>query len=291
MLKLALHWRKEGLKLDRHWNGLENLILVAGHAVYTAADFRHPFDDESWYLQSFQEGEPPFYIEHIHRGVELANQDKKALLIFSGGQTRLEAGPKSEAQSYWMVANHAFRWWAMTNVMLRSTTEEFARDSLENIVFGICRFRECAGRIPANIVLVSWKFKEKRFEMHRKTIGFPALRFTFDGVNNPVNLNAAENGEKKTAVEPFSKDRWGIALRPKDSDPKEDKATYLGTKRKERNPFGRQHPYATSCPEMVELLKRMESTPTATPEPENAPQPAVLQRLWRRTAPRVIRKR
>jgi len=149
--------------MDQHWNNLENLFLVAGHAVYNAADYQHPFDDESWFLQSFQKGELPFYIEHIRRGVELANEDKKALLVFSGGQTRLEAGPKSEAQSYWMIANHHFRWWARTNVMLRSTTEEFARDSLENLVFGICRFRECVRRIPAIVRVVSWEFKRKRF--------------------------------------------------------------------------------------------------------------------------------
>ena len=114
--------------------------------------------------------------------------------------------------------------------------------------------------------------------MHRKTIGFPGNRFMFSGVNNPVDLATAKNGEEKTAVEPFRKDRWGILLRPKDSDPKADKTTYLRSKRRERNPFSRQHPYASSCPEMVDLLKHMEST-TTTPEPEDAPEPAFVQKV------------
>ena len=89
-----------------HWKDLENLIVVAGHAVYVAHDFSRLADDTSWYLQSFQKGEPPFYIEHIRRGVELAHGDRKSLLVFSGGQTRYEAGPRSEAQGYWLVADY-----------------------------------------------------------------------------------------------------------------------------------------------------------------------------------------
>ena len=35
------------------------------------------------------------------------DRDPRALLMFSGGETRREAGPKSEAQSYWAVADAA----------------------------------------------------------------------------------------------------------------------------------------------------------------------------------------
>lgn len=103
---------------NRHWGNLKNLILVAGHAVYTADNFNNPVNDDNWYLQDFQKWEPPFYIEHIRYGVDLAEQDREALLVFSGGQTRFEAGPRSEAQSYWCIADH-FNWWWKTNVRLR----------------------------------------------------------------------------------------------------------------------------------------------------------------------------
>ena len=39
-------------------------------------------------------------------GVELAAKDPAAVLIFSGGQTRADAGPKSEGVSYFNVAEH-----------------------------------------------------------------------------------------------------------------------------------------------------------------------------------------
>jgi hypothetical protein len=46
-----------------HWEELTTLILVAGHAVYVADNFEEPSSDDNWFLQSFQKGEPPFYIE------------------------------------------------------------------------------------------------------------------------------------------------------------------------------------------------------------------------------------
>src|ERR1035438_186363 len=141
--------------INQHWKDLKNLILVAGHAVYTGDDFKDPEKDDNWFLQPFQKGEPPFYIEHIRKGVELAEEDRTALLVFSGGQTRLDAGPRSEAQSYWMVANH-FHWWWRTNGQLRATTEEFARDSFENVLFGLCRFWECIRRKPDTLTVVGW---------------------------------------------------------------------------------------------------------------------------------------
>lgn len=205
------------------------LVLVAGHAVYTAEDFSRPEADESWCLQPFQKGEPPYYIEHIRCGVELAAARPEALLVFSGGQTRLEAGPKSEAQGYWNLADH-FRWWGHDGVTARATTEEFARDSLENLVFGICRFRECTGNTPTAVTVVSWAFKQARFDLHRATIGFPAEHFHFVGANNPQDLDAAVAGEERFALAHFREDPWGVG-------------PVLGKKREERNPFRRQHGY------------------------------------------------
>ena len=186
---------------------MEHLILVAGHAVYVAPDFARPEADESWLLQDFQRGEPPFYLEHIRRGAELAAIDESALLMFSGAQTRLEAGPRSEAQSYWLLAEH-FKWFGYEAVQPRATTEEFARDSFENVLFGLCRFREIAGRWPARLTVVSWAFKAARFALHRAAVCWPAERFEFVGVNNPLNLTGAEVGESK-AREQFLRDPYG----------------------------------------------------------------------------------
>lgn len=233
-----------------HWIDLDHLVLVAGHAVYVADNFDHPDADESWFLQSFQKGEPSFYIEHIQRGVQLAAGNPKALLVFSGGQTRIEAGPRSEAQSYWLVANH-FRWWQNQCVVIRSTTEEFARDSFENLLFGICRFFECVGSYPKKVTVVTWGFKRARFDLHRKAIQFSDVGYTFDGVNNPVDLAGAEKGEKK-AVDAFTADSFGVG---------DD----LGTKRRARNPFNREPSYSITCPGVSALFDRINSsTPWAT---------------------------
>lgn len=231
------------------WTQCNHLVLVAGHAVYVAEDFNAIEADDSWFLQEFQKGEPPFYIEHIRRGVEIAADDQKALLVFSGGQTRFKAGTRSEAQSYWLIANHK-KWWQYHNVVDRSTTEEYARDSFENLLFGICRFYELVGSYPSKVTVVSWAFKSARFELHRKAIQFPDNGYVFEGVNNPVDIIGAERGEQK-AIVAFTADPFGIG---------DD----LGGKRETRNPFNREPPYSKTCPgvgELFELFARLQKLP------------------------------
>jgi len=219
---------------------LENLVLIAGHAVYVGHDFVHPEQDRNWFLQSFQRGEPPFYIEHIRAGIDVAGRDASSLLVFSGGQTRREAGPRSEAQSYWNLADY-FRWWSLPEVSGRATTEEFARDSFENLLFAICRFKECTGRYPQMIRVVSWAFKEERFGLHRNALRFPPSRFEFHGANQPEDLSGAKKGEVK-AIAAFQADPYGTG---------DD----LGRKRADRNPFYRENPYPLSCRELEGILR------------------------------------
>lgn len=254
---------------NTQWQDLTNLVLVAGHAVYTADNFDRPADDDSWHLQSFQKGEAPFYIEHIRKGVELADRDSNSLLVFSGGQTRYEAGPRSEAQSYWMLANH-FRWWWRTNVSLRATTEEFARDSFENLVFGICRFFECVWRLdeqgramqkfPDTVTVVSWAFKERRFDLHRSAIRFPeSPRFSFEGVNNPMDLAGAIKSEQDNALGPFGVDQYGTGAKEYEYTRPDGKRVVvnLGQKRQDRNPMNRKAPYLLTCPKVKGLLEHV----------------------------------
>lgn len=219
---------------------ITHLILIACHAVYLGRTQDETLLDQSWCLQTFQFGEPVFYIEHIEAGISLAAQNPDSLLIFAGGQTRREAGPLSEAQSYWLLAEQS-GWWERTEVRDRATTEEFSRDSFENLLFGICRFREYTGKYPHRISVVSWKFKQERFDLHRQAIRFPADRFEFIGVNNPPDLESALIGEHQNSLIPFSQDPFGTG-------------PVLAAKRHHRNPFHRQHGYTTSCPEVALLL-------------------------------------
>jgi hypothetical protein len=238
--------------INQHWKDLENLIIVAGHAIYVADNFDDPIKDDNWFLQSFQKGEPAFYIEHILNGVNLAVEDSKSLLVFSGGQTRFEAGPKSEALSYWMIADH-FNWWYRTSVKLRTTTEEFARDSFENLLFGICRFYEACGKYPTKVSVVSWAFKQKRFNLHADAIRLDKLDFR--GVNNPQDLESAKIGEEK-AVKDFLADPYGTRENiEQERDGHNKLISYLGDKRYDRNPFNRQPHYKDSCKELKDLLE------------------------------------
>ncbi len=213
-------------------------VVVAGHSVLV--DESRMEEDAGWALLDFQAGEARLYIGHVRRAVELASADPESLLIFSGGQSRAAAGPRSEGQSYWRVAGH-FGWFGCPRVEARAVTEEFSRDSFENLLFGICRFHECSGRWPAHVTLVSWGFKERRFGMHREAIRWPAERFRYDGPNNPDELAQALASEAK-AVKRYAAD-------PYSSGP------FFEAKRRERNPYRRQHGYTVSCPGIDPLLK------------------------------------
>jgi hypothetical protein len=85
---------------------LRNLVMVAGHSIYTSANCGKIDGEDSWFLEPYQKhpGQAATFLAHIKDGVEIAARDENALLLFSGGETRRDAGPRSEAQSYWAIA-------------------------------------------------------------------------------------------------------------------------------------------------------------------------------------------
>jgi hypothetical protein len=211
-------------------------VIVAGHAVLRR--FADPSASENWVLLPFQRSECTCYVEHVRRGVEEA-AGRGAVLVFSGGQSRAEAGRRSEAESYLWIAEH-HDWFGRRAVAGRTVTEEFARDSFENLLFGICRFREYAGVWPEAVTLVSWGFKEARFHLHREALGWPVERFAYSAPNDPPDLEQALQAERR-AVAAYTADPYSAS-------------EAFRKKREERNPFRRQHGYAVSCPEVAELL-------------------------------------
>ena len=214
-------------------------MIVAAHAI--VKDFSNLAEDRSWYLEPYQTNEGPLFVEHVRRGVELAARDPGALLLFSGGQTRREAGPRNEALSYYKIAAGHLAWLGAPELESRASTEEFARDSFENLLFSVCRFREITGVYPLSVEFVTWAFKEPRLDLHRQAMRFPKGRFRFDGPNDPPDLPDVLPQEEKTLAS-FRADPYGTG------------AT-LGLKRQKRNPFCRQHGYMTSCPEISMLLQ------------------------------------
>lgn len=216
---------------------LRHLILVAGHAVpYRFEDLA---SDDSWYLKFFQAGEGAFYRDHVACGVALAAKAPDALLLFAGGQTDAAAGPRSEAQGYWLIAEHA-GWFGHPGVRERATTEEFSLDSYQNLLFGLCRSKEYTGTYPETVTAVGWGFKGARFDFHREAIRFPQARYRYVGANDPVDLERAVRFEAERLAL-FRRDPYGSGEEPR-------------SKRDARNPFRRQHGYRVSCPELTALL-------------------------------------
>jgi hypothetical protein len=221
-----------------------HLIIVPGHGVCQAGCTSPALAslDASW--TGIFPDEAPFYIEHIQAGVNAADDDKNALLIFSGGQTRQAAGPRSEAESYFEIARDA-EWWGKESVAARALREEYARDSLENLLFSIALFIQHTSRWPERITLAGWRFKEKRFDLHRAALEFPAEQFHYLGVNDPTEpaLQTALAGEQRKLaavhIDPFlSSDEWQ-------------------QQRAERNPFQRQHPYLNADKQIDTVLMKM----------------------------------
>jgi len=236
---------------------LDHLVLVAGHAVLDPhAESLESADRQErvWYLMDYQRNQdmPQVLVSHIQRGVTEAVADPKSLLVFSGGQTRPEAGPHDEGSSYYRVAEH-YGWWghgsstedAKLSVAQRTVTEDFATDSFQNLLFSICRFHEVVGTYPTRITVVGFSFKMHRFaSLHRAAIRFPIDRFRYVGIDPPKHFDLAKArlGEKRNSIRPFQADPYGCS------------SPLLHEKRLARNPFRRTDPYPLSCPDLGGLL-------------------------------------
>lgn len=234
---------------QEQWRNATSLIIVAGHAIYTGHLWTPQAlrNERNWFLEPYQMGMVDTFIAHIRRGVELAAQDSSALLLFSGGETRPGVGPRSEASTYWLVAD-AFDWYGSRHsVQNRSHAEDYARDSYENLLFSICRFRQLSGNYPRHITVVSFGYKKPRFEMiHRHAMRFPQSRFHFVGIDPPATEGMRDSlsaRERAKSMGPFARDPYGCL------------SMSLRSKRIERNPFLRHRPYPLGCPELVGLFR------------------------------------
>lgn len=222
----------------------DTLIAVPGHAtlldgIRTIPDDIH--EDRHWSLQSFQKGEPLYYMQHMQVALGLLDIIPNSFLMFSGGRTRLDGGHWGEAASYAAVAEH-FDYWntaagtTMSSVEDRIGMEAHAADSLQNVQFSLYRFHQLFGRYPGHVVVPGWPFKERRFRQHATALGIVEDQFTYIGCTDPPDLDMARAGEAK-ACAAFA------------ADPLGDHGE-LAAKRDARNPFRVPVPYIC-MPELV----------------------------------------
>ncbi|KAK6348563.1 hypothetical protein TWF718_006351 [Orbilia javanica] len=225
---------------------ITHLIVVAGHAIWMGGNTLGE-DESEWTLLPYQHGLAKTFKEHIMTGAKMAQESENSLLVFTGGETRNFAGPSSEAQSYWSLAYLSKYIEPGSSLFNRSTTEEFARDSYENLLFSICRFHEYTSNYPTKLTVVGFEFKRERFKTeHRAAIRFPQDQFRYIGIDNtgdPQQLEGFIRGEKEGLLKQFKDDPHGCT------------DTELKEKRKGRNPFRTQHGYEVSCPELKGLMR------------------------------------
>ena len=185
---------------------LTHLVLVPSHAVWNMRD--DPALDSSWFLKPFQNGEPHYFIQHIEAGVRVAALDPAALLVFSGGATDAQAGPRTEALGYWLIAER-YGWWGSPDVRARAILEECALDSFLNVQYSLHRFRDVCGAWPDRVTVCGWGFKRRRIaELHRAALGWERP-FDYVAVNDPPNLECVRAREAETCAH-FEADPWGV---------------------------------------------------------------------------------
>ncbi len=116
-------------------------------------------------------------------------------------------------------------------------------------MFSICRFKEVTGHYPKRITVVSFSFKERRFEeLHAAAIRWPNDddKFNYVGIDPDASTGfdivASSEGERTNSALPFESDPYGC------------NTPILKEKREQRNPFSRTPPYELTCPEMKQLL-------------------------------------
>ncbi|KAH8079417.1 hypothetical protein BXZ70DRAFT_901673 [Cristinia sonorae] len=228
---------------EDYLSGLSHLVMVPGHGIWKGWSGEEKLDEEMWVLEQYQlgGGRVKVWVQHIQTGVDLAMEDEHSLLVFSGGQTR-QNSTTTEAESYIRLASQTGMLGKHPASFRRVTTENYALDSFQNLLFSVARFHEYTGRYPDLITVVGYEMKRRRFsELHRASLRWPADRFRYIGIDPTEEASTAHEGERQNGYLPYTKDAYGCH-------------DVLLAKRRSRNPFFRYHSYYTSSPELNELF-------------------------------------
>jgi DUF218 domain len=233
-------------------------LIVAGHSA--KALHGDPMTEEGLILLPYQKDGSHYLLfqKQVAHAVKLARESLssgwRVALVFSGGVSRDET-PISEAATYHEIATRLPEWDSSLDDSV--VLEEKSRDSYENLLFGCAAAFETVQSVPDLVAVVSFKFKERRFNFHAASIGLvpewlqvpadamnelPAFRF--EGVGNPPDFLRAEAGEEQ-AMRLFTVDPHGVS-------------SLCRGKRNARNPTGARQTYFESVGEWPLLRALLE---------------------------------
>ena len=172
------------------------LLIVCCHGVY-----------HQGVLFAERPSERQVYELHIKKSIEALTQGQCDVLMFSGGYTRREV-QKSEARGYFD--------WARDLGLINETIEkeivleEFARSSLENLLFSICRFYQLFLTFPKKVIVCTLFWKRRWF----KEVLAPALRISIEmletGEEELFRKSAIAFPDPQEVVEDNKRDPFGI---------------------------------------------------------------------------------
>jgi hypothetical protein len=111
------------------------------------------------------------------------------------GHTRAKS-TTSEGESYHRLAIESNLFHNAYLPFERATSEEYALDSYQNVLFSIARFHEQTGTYPRHITVVGFEMKRRRFEeLHIRALRWPRERFTYIGIDEEGDTTAQYQGE------------------------------------------------------------------------------------------------
>ncbi|KAJ6593636.1 hypothetical protein B0H19DRAFT_1215610 [Mycena capillaripes] len=222
-------------------HNLNHLIIVPGHAIWKGTDPALRKSVDEWvhsYQTNQQSSHVDAFFQHISTAGRLALEDGRSLLVFSGGRTQ-RTSTTTEGESYLRLALKSV---FQSESFSRATSEDFALDSFQNLLFSIARFHEYTGAYPHKITIVGLEMKRARFvELHRAAIRWPEARFTYIGIDMDGDNSQARQGERQNGYLPYLSDLYGCH-------------TFLAKKRRDRNYDARYPPYYLSSPQLQPLL-------------------------------------
>lgn len=164
---------------------MKSCVILGCHAIYGTIDGNTRWHGGFGYL-----GEPRLLTSQLLEALRLAVEEE-LMFIPSGGRTRpllAEVLPLSEAEGAIRFARELLG--AEFDERLKFCPEPWARDSFENLFYGMCVHRFINGNWPQEVHVVSFEFKRMRFAIAANALGVSMKFHGIGQLDELVNRNA-----------------------------------------------------------------------------------------------------